>query len=30
VGEVENVYTSVRHIYSGQHVPIFITIGRVL
>ena len=29
-GEAENVYISVRQIYSGQYVPNFITIGRVL
>ena len=29
-GEAENVYISVRQIYSGQYVPNFITIGWVL
>ena len=28
-GEAENVYMSLRQIYSGQHVPNFITIGQV-
>ena len=29
-GEAESVYISVPQIYSGQHVPNFITIGRIL
>ena len=29
-GKAENIYTSVRHIYSGQYVPNFITFGQVL
>jgi len=29
-GEVENVYTSVPQIYSGQYGANFIRIGRVL
>jgi len=29
-GERENVYISVRQIYSGQYVPNSITIGQVL
>ena len=29
-GEAENVYISVRQIYSGQYVPNFITISLVL
>ena len=29
-GEAENVYISVRQIYSGQYVPNFVTIGHVL
>ena len=29
-GEAENVYISVRRIYSGQYVPNVITIGQVL
>ena len=29
-GEAENICISVRQIYSGQYVPNFIAIGRVL
>ena len=29
-GEAENVYISVRQIYSGQYVPNFTTIGQIL
>ena len=29
-GEAENVYISIPQIYSGQHVPNFITIGQLL
>jgi len=29
-GEVENVYMTLRQIYSGNYVPSFITIARVL
>jgi len=29
MGEAENVYISVRQIYSGQYVPNFIRIGQV-
>ena len=29
-GDAENVYISVRQIYSGQYVPNFIRIGQVL
>jgi len=29
LGEVENIYTALWQIYSGQHVQNFITIGQV-
>jgi len=29
-GEVENVYTTLRQIYSGQYVHIFTRVGWVL